>query len=173
MLKYFAYGSNLHPVRLKLRVPESEFVCCATLKGYQLCFHKRAGDGSSKCNVLYTGDDTDIVHGAIYQLPKSLRHVLDRYEGVGFGYEVEDLEVSAQGETHKVFAYVAQDTHIDDGMLPYHWYKELVVKGAEHHDLPQQYIDELYSIDSAHDLEDVRRRENERIVSIMRDYPPE
>ncbi len=28
-LRYFAYGSNLHPLRLQLRVPSTELLCTA------------------------------------------------------------------------------------------------------------------------------------------------
>lgn len=171
LLKYFAYGSNLHPVRLQQRVPQSEFLCVATLAGYRLCFHKRAGDGSAKCNILHTGNGADLVHGAIYQLPMNQRYVLDRYEGVGFGYEVEHVKVSAGDRVHGVFAYVAQESHIDNRLQPYHWYKELVVRGARHHRMPQHYISRIDAVPSAHDQEHGRRQENESLLESIRNYP--
>jgi gamma-glutamylcyclotransferase len=170
-LKYFAYGSNLHPVRLQQRVPQSEFLCVATLAGYRLCFHKRAGDGSGKCNIFYTGDGDDLVHGAIYQLPIHQRYILDRYEGVGYGYEIEHMEVSTADRVHKVFAYVAQESHIDNDLLPYHWYKELVARGARHHRMPQHYISRIDAVASIPDQEHSRRQENESLLETIRNYP--
>jgi gamma-glutamylcyclotransferase len=95
MIKYFAYGSNLHPIRLKHRVPESEFLFIATLKAYQLNFHKRSSDGSAKANAFFTGNDDDMIHGAVYHMPSDKRYLLDHHEGLGNGYEVELLEVFA------------------------------------------------------------------------------
>ncbi len=54
-LLYFACGSNLHPLRLSLRVPAARFQGALALTGYQLRFNKRGRDGSGKGNLLPTG----------------------------------------------------------------------------------------------------------------------
>ena len=46
MLHYFAYGSNLHPVRLKERVPSIKLVGTVELAHHDLC-------------LLYTSDAAD------------------------------------------------------------------------------------------------------------------
>ena len=53
-LYYFAYGSNLHPKRLKdpKRAPSAELVTTGTVTGYCLKWHKESSDGSSKCNII-------------------------------------------------------------------------------------------------------------------------
>jgi gamma-glutamylcyclotransferase len=170
MLKYFAYGSNLHPVRLIQRVPESEFVSSAMVSGYCLRFHKRSSDGSGKCNIVYSGSDNDIVYGAIYLMPVDSRKILDRYEGVGDGYEIQMLEVQAGNQLHEVFAYLAQKSHIDDLMQPYHWYKELVLRGAELHMLPDHYIRSISAVASVQDEEQQRRLENETLLDAISAY---
>ena len=52
LIKYFAYGSNLHPQRFQERVPSGKFLALAALTRHTLLFHKRGQDGSSKCNAL-------------------------------------------------------------------------------------------------------------------------
>jgi hypothetical protein len=66
MIHYFAYGSNLHPVRLIERVPSANLVGVIGLSKHRLAFQKRSKDGSSKCNLFQTGSASDLVYGAIY-----------------------------------------------------------------------------------------------------------
>lgn len=166
-LKYFAYGSNLHPVRLQKRVPESEFLCLASLAGYQLCFHKRSDDGSAKADAWFTGSANDVIYGALYQMPARQRPVLDRYEGVGNGYEVKLLEVVADEGLHDAFIYVAQASHVDANLKPYHWYRDLVLRGAEHHDLPEQYISTIAAAESVDDTLVERNRLNQELLQAI------
>ena len=52
IINYFAYGSNLHPMRLMERVPSAKFVGTVEIKKYRLTFHKKSIDDSSKCNMF-------------------------------------------------------------------------------------------------------------------------
>lgn len=166
-IKYFAYGSNLHPVRLQQRVPESAFLRTATLAGYQLRFHKRSDDGSAKADAWYTGDANDLIYGALYQMPASERLVLDRFEGVGKGYEVEQLEVISDDGLHEAFVYIAQASHIEPDLQPYHWYRELVLRGADHHGLPEQYISSIAAVESVNDIATERNQLNQEILGAI------
>ena len=170
-LKYFAYGSNLHPVRLQQRVPESKFLCVATLAGYRLCFHKRSDDGSAKADAWFTGSANDVIYGAVYQMPESQRLVLDRYEGVGSGYEVKQLQVVADDELHDAFVYVAQASHIDADLKPYHWYRDLVLRGAGHHCLPEYYLSTISAVESIDDALIERDQLNQEILGAIARYP--
>jgi gamma-glutamylcyclotransferase len=163
-LKYFAYGSNLHPVRLQQRVPESEFLCVASLAGYRLCFHKRSDDGSAKADAWFTGSANDVIYGALYRMPESERLVLDRYEGVGNGYEVRQLEVVADDGLHDAFIYIAQASHLDTNLQPYHWYRDLVLHGADHHDLPEHYISSIAAVEAVEDAMVERNQSNQEIL---------
>ena len=69
---YFAYGSNLHPIRLTKRVHEVEFVGIAELRSHALRFHKRSIDNSAKCDAFFTGAESDCVIGALYRIPPSI-----------------------------------------------------------------------------------------------------
>ena len=42
--------------------------------------------------------------------------------------------------------YLADPDAIDEALVPYSWYHELVIRGAEQHDLPNDYIAELRAV---------------------------
>lgn len=162
-LTYFAYGSNMHPHRMVERVSSAEALGIGRLEKYALCFHKRSWkDGSGKCNAFYTGNSHDEVIGVVYRMLCSDKPVLDSYEGAGKGYKVNNISVLHDNGERRVFAYIAEDTHIDDRLLPFSWYKQYVVNGAEHHGLPESYIHSLKSIQAIDDP-DLARREREFI----------
>jgi gamma-glutamylcyclotransferase len=170
MLKYFAYGSNLHPVRLLRRVPDSQFLCLARVSGYRLCFHKRAKDGSAKADAFYTGQQEHVIHGALYRMPESSREILDRFEGVGFGYQVRQLEVTAGDSRHEAFIYIAQETYIEPELPPYEWYKDLVLLGAAHHGMPEGYVNTIARVNSIPDPSADRHQEHVEILQEMKRF---
>ena len=165
-LIYFAYGSNMHPYRMQKRVSSAEAVGIARLEKYSLCFHKRSWkDGSGKCNAFYTGNTCDEVIGVVYRILSSDKSVLDTYEGVGKGYDIYNINVICDNEEHNVFTYIADETHIDNQLVPFSWYKQYVVHGARHHGLPESYIQSLSSIQT---IEDPDRSRAESEVIILR-----
>ena len=140
LLYYFAYGSNLHPVRLTERVFSAELLGVVELSHYRLAFQKRGWDGSSKCNLVHTGKESDGIHGAIYQIDSGHKPALDVFEGKGNGYDDSQLTLELHGTDYSCFTYVAQTSHIADGLKPYHWYKNLVILGARHLQFPDAYV---------------------------------
>jgi hypothetical protein len=54
-LHYLAYGSNLHPIRLRQRVNSARLIATLSLPGYRVLFNKRGQDLSAKCNLVATG----------------------------------------------------------------------------------------------------------------------
>ncbi len=161
-IHYFAYGSNLHPLRLRQRVPSSRPLGVASLPGHQLRFHKNGRDGSGKCNVLRSDDPTQRVLGAIYAMHPGERHLLDAAEGLGNGYRLAGERLQLDGGSCEVFFYVAEAAHIDDDLLPWCWYLDLVLHGARAHDLPAEYIAALarqpYRDDPDHERRELHRR---------------
>jgi hypothetical protein len=68
--------------------------------------------------------------------------VLDRAEGLGFGYKETDIPVSTQdGKTLNVRTYLAAPSAVENGLRPYTWYKAFVVGGAAEHRLPSAYVE--------------------------------
>lgn len=136
--QYAAYGSNLHPDRLRRRVSSASFIGTGLLPGYGLKFHKLSrNDGSGKCNIVAGGSG---VHIAIFELAESDRARLDRCEGLGFGYDHHTVQVDSYGACA---TYIAADNAIDDSLAPLDWYKEYVLRGAQFHGFPLEYISAL------------------------------
>ena len=164
IIKYFAYGSNLLPLRLLQRVASSKALGHASLSGYQLCFHKKGQDGSGKCNVLYTGVPKHRVIGVVYEMYADERIFLDVAESLGKGYELAHHRVQVQAVTHQVFLYVAPPDYIDDSLLPYSWYRDLVVQGAHAHGLPGDYIEAFLEVPSNLDPDADRHALHQQIL---------
>lgn len=139
-LNYLAYGSNLHPRRLQHRVPSARVIGTVGLMGWQLKFHKRGQDASAKCNIIQTGRTSDVVYGAVYEMSASEKTVLDRVEGLNFGYRLAHMEIAGQDPA---FFYVAEKEHIDNNLLAFDWYKELVIAGSHYHDFPETYLKQI------------------------------
>ena len=170
MIHYFSYGSNLHPLRLKERVPSAKLVRTGELKRYCLTFNKKSHDDSSKCNILETDSELDLVHGAIYKLRPEHKSDLDRYEGKGYGYIDSQILLHCEGQHYDCFTYLAQQSHIVDDLKPYHWYKELVVLGARYLQFPEKYISSIESVESIEDPEISRRKEKADLINNVVKY---
>ena len=155
---YAAYGSNLHPERLRQRVSSAMLMGKAVLHGRTLAFHKRSNDGSAKCNIVESNGE---VHIAVYDIASEQKHDLDRIEGVGIGYQIEVLDIPVYG---KCFTYVATETHVDESLKPFTWYRELVVVGCEYLRVPDHYLEGVGAVESLRDANHRRHRENMLIV---------
>ncbi len=162
-IKYFAYGSNMLTSRLKARVPSAEPVAVASLEGHTLRFHKSSTDGSGKGDAYETGNPDDLVWGVVFELDEVEKGLLDRVEGLGYGYEEKTVELEMRnGERMEAVTYYA--TNIDEELLPYEWYKDLVLYGAKEHGLPEHHIEYIESIESKKDLKESRREENRSLL---------
>jgi len=162
---YFAYGSNMAPERLQARTPSARPLGVGTLAGRRLEFRKLSReDGSGKCDVPLSDNPDDRVHGVLYSLHPEELPTLDAYEGVGFGYDRELLEITrSDGETVHAETYVATLTR--PGLLPLCWYREHVLRGARHHKLPADYIAAIESIVVQEDPDSIRRNRELAIYS--------
>ena len=70
---------------------------------------------------------------------------------IGLGlYDEKDISIILpHGEVAEAFTYFA--THIDAALMPYHWYKEHVLRGAREHALPDEHITMIESVTSIPD----------------------
>ncbi len=160
VMKYFAYGSNLCSQRLQKRTPSARFLNRAQLIGYQLRFHKISrNDCSSKCNAWYTGNPTDIVWGAIFDIDSADVPALDKAEDEGVSYDKFQVEVRIPDSetTDKVVIYLARSNMIQEGVKPFEWYKRYVLIGAKQCKLPSEYIETIETVKSVEDPNDKRR----------------
>ena len=162
-LKYLAYGSNLHPRRLQQRVPSARVIGTVGLMGWHLKFHKRGQDASAKCNIIQTGKTADVVYGALYEILTSEKDQLDIFEGLNVGYGLAHIEIPEQGS---VFFYVAEKEYIDSDLLPFTWYKELVVAGGRFHLFPETYLAQINRINTMPDYDEARQQQHIAILNM-------
>ena len=122
-------------------MPSCRFRFTAQLLKHRLCFHKRSSDSSAKCNAFATTASNDSVFGVVYEISSAEKAALDRAEGLGRGYHDECVKVrSSNGQDVQVQTYIAGSDAIDERLKPYSWYKDFVMKGAQEHGLPLEYI---------------------------------
>ena len=152
---YFAYGSNLDWTQMKRRCPSAKFVCRAKLPAHRLAFTLKSG--TRDCGVAdVLPDQTKVAWGVVYELPDSELKNLDKKEGFKPGrpneqneYTREDHYVWREGDAKQLLLVALYRGHPQlDPPLPSDDYKERIVAGARHWNLPAEYIRELESIET-------------------------
>jgi gamma-glutamylcyclotransferase len=140
---YLAYGSNLHPLRLSDRLGPVECLGKICLPGWRLVFDKRGSDGSAKANLRAAPGTGHEAWGALYRLDRRQYVTLDRFEGVGRGYETFWLDLLVDQREVPVLTYLSPSHwQLTDG-VPHDWYLALVRLGARYHQFPQSVFVKL------------------------------
>lgn len=163
-LFYFAYGSNLHPGRLRARVPSARALGRGHLRGFCVRFHKRGRDLSAKCDAWRTRRRQDLVQGVVYRIARDDRHLLDRAEDCGKGFDRVRLLVSLGGCSRAVFTYRARPELIAFGIQQFDWYLDYLLRGGRQHGLPGRYLLELSREQVLRDPNANRRLINLRVL---------
>lgn len=149
-MKYFAYGSNMSLDRMHLRVPSAAQIGAFCLEGYELKFHKVGQDGSGKCDALFTGNTKHHVFGVLYEICSSDKLSLDQAEDLGIGYAEKMVTVeNSAGQEVQAFTYTA--LIIKAGLMPFSWYKEHVIIGANEAQLPKGYQATIATVETLAD----------------------
>ncbi|MEN3184364.1 MAG: gamma-glutamylcyclotransferase family protein [Atribacterota bacterium] len=139
---YFAYGSNMDSERLEERVGRKGVAwTTGVVFDYELVFNKIAGDGSGYANIQ--PKEGEITHGVLYALYEYELWRLDRCEGVPNHYRRIVLPVKTSGGLIEAFCYIAAEGMTREGLRPHRSYLKLLIRGAEEHHLPQEYIEKL------------------------------
>lgn len=139
---YFAYGSNLSTPRLRQRISSAEIITSAMLPDHQLKFHKVGTDDSGKGDIHFTATKTDEVYGVVYSITESNKKTLDQIEGLNHGYAQKKVTVfDHDGQAIDALSYYA--TEINPLLLPYDWYLQHILYGAQEHDLPENHIKQI------------------------------
>jgi len=165
-MRYAAYGSNLHPLRLQARVPSAQLLACVSVTNWQLVFHKRGQDGSGKCSISPAEQS---VYFAVYEMEAVHKPALDKIEGLNKGYELTTVAIPGYGDC---FAYIASHTHTDERLKPFTWYKELVLAGVSYHRLPAAYCQIVESVAAVIDEDTVRHEQNMALAARARAANP-
>ncbi|MFC2185783.1 gamma-glutamylcyclotransferase family protein [Fulvivirgaceae bacterium LMO-SS25] len=159
--KYFyfiSYGSNMLLNRIKNRIPNVEVISNLKLSGYKLLFNKKSKDGSTKANIKKSYDENDVVWTVLHRIKLEEKEILDKYEGLGNGYNLKEFSIKIDDETVKAYAYVCDEYSFIEEGKPYDWYLQYLINGAVENEFPKEYIDFLKSFESEIDL-DIKRRE--------------
>jgi len=165
-LVYLAYGSNLHPMRLLQRVPSCKLLGKVSLPGFRLVFHKIGMDDSGKCDLLETGYPDDIAWGVLFSMDIVDKPTLDVAEGPG--YSCTTLDVVFAGKTVEAMVYLAKPERQDPNIVPFDWYRELVLIGAGYNNFPAAYIATIGQVPTMADPDPERNRINQQLVIEMR-----
>lgn len=160
----FAYGSNLHDRRMLFRVPTACPVAIGYVEQRRLRFHKRSVDGSAKADAAFTGVQGDQVWGVVYQLSPDEKPQLDKHEFLGIGYDQELVAVTTIQGSIEAWMYVARSDAIDETLMPYSWYYDYVIAGAQQHRLPFCYIRNLMSVKTTVDPDRKRHEHNRQHI---------
>lgn len=162
--KYFAYGSNMLRRRLVERAPSALVRATGYMEGYTIRFNKKSMDGSGKCNLVKTEDEESKVYGVVYDFLDADKPALDKHEGLGEGYNTEEVRVITAGGEITAYTYVAEDSAVVDSLKPYSWYKDLVVEGARQHALPAEYVAQLEGVEGDSDPDPEREKLNRQLL---------
>ncbi len=103
--------------------------------------------------------------GVVYTLAQYDKQHLDQAEGLGRGYNEVTLRLPLAGNEHTVFLYVAELGYVDDSLIPFTWYKDLVIAGCHAHGLPDTYImQHVARVDAVPDPDQARTHAHVKIL---------
>lgn len=158
---YFAYGSNLLSARLKARCPSARKAGNAVLSRFRLEWHKVGCDDTGKCDVLFTANPGDRVHGVAWAIRRSEMPALDYHEELDTGYYACNVPITIGSRRRLARTYRA--IPVDPQLKPLDWYKRFVVDGAREHGLPEDYVARLAMTPANADEDRRRRSRNYRV----------
>lgn len=149
-LLYFAYGSNMDPVQMRQRCPDSAVVGTAVLGGHALCFPRLSA--LRKCGVAsYEPHPERDLWGVVYRMSADDFVRLDNNEGYLLGRATEqnaynriEISVKLNAVPTPVQTYLA--IRQDGVHLPSLAYLKHLRDGARHHGLPAEYQAMLASL---------------------------
>jgi len=148
----FAYGSNMSWDQMRERCPSSRFVGIAVLRDHKLAFTRKSCDrGCGVADVV--AEDGRQVWGVVYEIADLDVGKLDASEGFRPGrgknsYYRRECLVFLNKEDQRpltVSAYFGDPQ--PNPPLPNAAYKSLILAGARHWHLPEEYIRELEQIE--------------------------
>jgi len=153
---YFAFGSNMDPVQMAIRCPGHRVLGAAYLPGYALCFPRRSPSRRCATAGLMAAVERG-VWGVLYELEEihaAALHAAEGYIPDGPVHENRHLLVQVEvrhggpeGEAVVACLYLARPDR--SGARPSADYLSHLIRGAEHHGLPEAYVESLRLIETA------------------------
>ena len=117
-MKYFAYGSNMNPQKMKERNINYTERIPATLKGYTLRFNKIASRNPAEGFANIVLNVNGVVEGVLYDLPDTDIEILDKYEGFPNHYDRKKVRVLAAAGEEEALTYIARSDKTGEGLKP-------------------------------------------------------
>ncbi|XP_057327386.1 gamma-glutamylcyclotransferase-like [Microplitis mediator] len=146
---YFAYGSNMLDCRFNINIPRAKVVGIGQLENYRLDFFGYGKSWNGSGATIVRARDSQ-VWGVIWKMPESKVADLDRQEGVHVDlYKAIEIKVTSfSGKVYYCRSYKAvvdpkpavKLDQLPDNRLPSSLYMKVLIKGAQDHHLPQDYI---------------------------------
>lgn len=141
-MKYFAYGSNMNPERMKEREIKFSKRVYAILEGWRLEFNKIASRNPNEGYANIMEDKKCIVEGILYEIADADIKQLDKYEGYPNHYDRVTVKVKQDnGQKIEAITYIAQCNKIRGGLKPSKEYFEHLLKGCDL--LSEEYCERL------------------------------
>jgi hypothetical protein len=158
---YFAYGSNLLTARLRERTPTARVVGPSVLERHGLRWHNSGADGSGKCDVVACHDAQSRVLGVVYEIHARDKPRLDAAESLGVCYGERVADVLLADRTLQASLYYGLKT--DPTLVPYDWYKALVLAGAREHGFDLHYVADMQCVPCKVDSDSTRATHHFRL----------
>jgi hypothetical protein len=138
----FAYGSNMHPERLRGRADITPKRCApAVLRDWRLAFNLATGlqlVEPAMANIMPASGEE--VHGVALAMSLDELMRLQQSEGGPHFYDLVDVEVETyDGEPIVATAFVAREEVTRNEVPPSVRYLRLIRDGARHHGLDEAY----------------------------------
>lgn len=139
---YFAYGANMDVETLEERKVDFKPVTIGKVRDVRLVFHVPGNDDTGKADLM--DDRRSHAHGVIYDVPEASLARLDVYEDVERG-KYRRQEMTVQAELGELTCVVYRGAKFRTGLKPSDDYLARLIRGAQHHGLPQHYLSFLQS----------------------------
>ena len=131
-MRYFAYGSNMNPGRMKERGVNFTAREWAVLKGWRLEFNKVASADPRQGYANIVEGESSVVEGILYEMPDKDILKLDKKEGYPTHYDRITVTVElSNGEEVEAVTYVAQPERVAQGLKPTREYMGHLLKGCD------------------------------------------
>lgn len=127
---YFAYGSNMNPLRMQTRGLVFTDYCAGRLSGYRLLFNKRAADDGrhAYANIGFCAGAE--VEGVLYRLSDPDEIVkMDPFEGTPRFYSRDLFPIATATGTVWAWVYVANPAMISADLRPASEYLQHLLAG--------------------------------------------
>lgn len=141
---FFAYDDRMFEPILRLALPQYQVLQLGYVEGYKLYFHRYSESLSGgKANMIRVDDSEQKVYGLLIEVPPRQKYLLDEASSLGYGVQETSVKVMTEQGAQFALTYVCHKDNVMEDLVPFSWYKDLLVAGAKNHQLPLEYIHHL------------------------------